>query len=335
MNSENLIDTVFKQASFINSKKIDISIDTSGFCNARCECCPWPYMQRSDSVMSFFDFQKILSRFDRFEFGEFGFNSINEPFADKTIIDKINYFIDKKIKTDILFFSSNWLIPGDKSINEFVAVIKKANDAPHIRKISINATISGIDSKTYDVLQAGKNIENANTKYKKLDFSRAEENLINLILGLQSVIKEDDHFVLNIKAYGSLFSKHQFQTYWLEKLKNSGIDNYFANKKIRILLNHAFTTFARQKVNLVNLNTTGRCSMNWLSDRIVIGSGGTIGLCCHEGAHQYNFGNLIDLPISVLANEKIFLKQLAMNIGDEKLPKDHICHKCEFYVREF
>jgi lipopolysaccharide transport system ATP-binding protein len=316
---------------FISNKHLDVSIDTSGFCNARCELCPWPNMSRSESVLAIADFEKLVERFAGYEFGEFAFNSINEPFADKTILSKIRYFIDSKIKTDVLFFSSNWLIPKQETIDEFILLVLKAIESPHIRSISLNATISGIDVQTYDDLQAGKKLENATIKYRPLDFARASENLIRLILGLQAVVEAKSQIVINIKAYGFLFSSNEYQAHWRKALLEAGISQSFINSKVKILLNHGFTSFARQELSQ-DVSRVKRCSMNWLSDRLVIGPDGAVGLCCHEGARQYNLGNIVELPLNQLVMDQKFLKQLAIVTGENKAPEGHLCQKCEFYV---
>ena len=316
---------------FIKKKRLDVSIDTSGFCNARCESCPWPYMTRSESVMSLEEFKTVLERFDGYEFAEFAFNSINEPFADKTILEKIRYFIDSEIKTVVLFFSSNWLIPNQQGIEKFIALVVKAINSPHIRKVSLNATISGVDEQTYDHLQAGKKLEKSVIKYKVLSFSRASKNVIALIQGLHNIVDFKDQIVINIKSYGSLFSSNKFQQYWHSELIKADIAERFINSKVKILLNHGFTSFARQEDKETS-NKFKKCSMNWLSNRLVIGPDGAIGLCCHEGARQVNLGSLIDTSLIQLVSTPIYLKQLEIVKGINKATDGHLCQKCEFYI---
>ena len=343
--------------AFLDTRRLDISIDTSGFCNARCESCPWPFMTRSESVLSLESFKTVMDRFKGYEFGEFAFNSINEPFSDKTILEKLDFFIDSGIKTDVLFFSSNWLIPKQQMLDEFIALIVKATKAPHIRKVSLNATISGIDEQTYDELQAGKKLEGASSKYKPLDFSRASENVLALIRGLQAVVDPQALLIINIKAYGFAFTSEQYQTHWRDELMRAGVDETFINTRVKILLNHAFTSFARKEIPHKATTTAGikvfwnyafnslirkgeahrdakrKCSMNWLSTRLVIGPDAAVGLCCHEGARKVNLGSLVDTSLNEVVSSPLYANQLKIVNGISEAPDGHLCQKCEFYVK--
>jgi len=320
----------FEVPDFIVRKRLDVSIDTSGFCNARCENCVWPFMSRSESMMTIDNFKAILGRFHGYEFGEFAFNSINEPFADKNILEKLEHFIDSEIKTNMLFISSNWLIPKNETIDKFVAIISKALNGQHIRKVSINATISGIDELSYDELQAGKSLENSTFKYKALDFSRASKNVVALVQRLRNVVDLNKNFIIHIKAYGSLFSAEQYQSHWRNELINAGIEEDFIKRKVKILLNHSFTSFARSDKNLIDSGTK-KCQMKWLSDRIVIGPDGAVGLCCHEGARKFNLGNLIESSLIKIVSDPKYLAQFALVTGKNSAPNDHFCQNCEFY----
>ena len=317
--------------NFIKNKKLDISIDTSGFCNARCETCVWPSIATSKSRLSLEAFMLIIERFQGFTFGEFAFNSINEPFSDKTIIEKISHFIDAKIETEKLFFSSNWLIPKHKTIDSFISLIIKASEAPHIKSISINATISGIDQQSYDFLQAGRRLRNTIHKYKPLSFNKACLNIISLIKGLQSKNNLKEHLMINIKGYGAEFSSDDYQEFWHEELLKAGITQEFIDNHVKLLLNHGFTSFARS-LSIHKVNKKRKCSQSWLDNRLVIGPEGGIGLCCQEGARSVNLGSLVTNSISEIISDEKFSSQLALISGFNKMPNNHICQKCEFFI---
>jgi lipopolysaccharide transport system ATP-binding protein len=317
---------------FLTEKKVQVSIDTSGFCNARCESCPWPYMRRSKGVIGLDDFKKILARFAGYEFSEFAFNSINEPFADKTILEKVDYFIEARHKTDVLFFSSNWLIPNSEKLGKFVTLVDKAMAASAIRNVSINATISGIDSKSYDVLQAGRNLKGTAAKYTKLDFERAKSNVVQLARALENDIPIDASFVLNLKAYGTELTADQYKDYWLAELIAAGVGEAFLEKRVRFLHNHCFTTFARSGL-LSTSALRGRCSKDWLSQKIVIGPDGGVGLCCQEGARRINVGNLVTTSLEQIVAGRAFADQYAVVSGNSPPPTNgHPCRTCEFFI---
>ena len=75
---------------FVDTGRLSITVDTSGYCQARCTSCPWPNMEKRNAVMSLERFNVLLGRVRGFHIEEFGFNIINEPFVDRTISSKIS-----------------------------------------------------------------------------------------------------------------------------------------------------------------------------------------------------------------------------------------------------
>jgi len=76
-----------------------ISLETVGRCNAKCGFCPHPMLDRKFEAMSDELFNKIIgeaSRFPSDRFSGFGMHSVNEPFMDRKIFDRlmaINRFV--------------------------------------------------------------------------------------------------------------------------------------------------------------------------------------------------------------------------------------------------
>jgi len=317
---------------FIVDKKVQVSIDTSGYCNARCESCAWPFMEQSDIVLSLDDFKLILGRFSGYQFSEFAFNSINEPFTDKTILEKIEYFIESGINTEVLFFSSNWLIPERSKIQKFAALVRTAISKSSIGKVRVCATFSGVDQSSYDILQGGEKVSGANRAYKKLDFERAKENIVQLALAFETTIPRKANVVLHIKAYGDLFSEEVYQEYWRTELSKAGVDGKFISEKVSANLNHGFTTFARSELPVNSSLGARHCGVKWLEEKLVVGPDCRVGLCCHEGARKMDLGSLKKLSLMDIVSGKSFSDQLAIVRGHVSPPSDFICNKCEFFV---
>ncbi len=315
---------------FLKSRKLDVSIDTTGFCQARCEHCVWPAFQKSGTVQSLDDFATILARFDGYAFGEFAFNSINEPFADRTILDKLELLIERGMPTDLLFFSSNWLLPKTPALQRFADAVIAASEGARIAKVSINATISGIDQASYDILQAGRDLENAVMPYKTLDFDHAVANVLDLLSLLEARAKDRPPFIMRLKCYGFLFDERAYRDFWMERLLAAGLAPAFIKQHVRIHLNHGFTSFARHETSDEDLPR--RCSMNWLDKRLVIGPRGHVGLCCHEGAHQFSIGNLLTSTLEEVTEEPRYQSQMRILKGLDRPGARHLCRRCEFYV---
>jgi radical SAM protein with 4Fe4S-binding SPASM domain len=313
---------------FLDTRALQVSVDTSGYCQARCPSCAWITIPRAQRTMSLDEFHTILSRFDGYEFVEFGFNSINEPFADRSILDKIGHFLDRGLKTNVLFFSSNWLAASPDRIERFGSLMQRALAKGTVTHVAVNATISGIDDDSYDIQQAGRELEASETihDYRPLSFDKAKENVIDLVRALSPLLGK--RAVLNIKSYGPAIDNARFAQFWRDTLAATDIDPRFAARHVRFLVNHGFTTFARGHAGA---GLHRQCSANWLIDQIVVGYDGRVGLCCQEGARQADVGNLLTHTLEEVVASKAYQAELAIVSGAAEPSSSHQCAHCEFF----
>lgn len=312
----------------MDTRALHVSVDTSGYCQARCPSCVWITIPRAQRTMSLDEFRTILSRLDGYKIVEFCFNSINEPFADRTILDKVEHFIDRGLKTDVLFFSSNWLAASPERIERFGALMQRALAEGHVTHVAVNATISGIDDDTYDIQQAGRQLEASETihDYRPLSFEKAKANVIDLVRSMSPLLGK--RAVLNIKSYGPAIDGARYTQFWQDALAATDIDPRFATRHVRFLVNHGFTTFARGQAG------TGQhrqCSGDWLIDRIVVGYDGRVGLCCQEGARQADVGNLLTHTLQEVVASEAYQAELAIVSGAAEPSPSHQCAHCEFF----
>lgn len=313
---------------FLDTHLIQISIDTSGYCQARCACCVWPELAPSRRMMTVEEFSRILTRLKGFRFSEFAFNSINEPFSDKTILEKLALFIDLEMPTRSLFFSSNWLIPKPKMLDRFTNLMVSALEKGAVEAVSINATISGVDDDSYDLLQAGRQLEGVMAPYRPLKFSRAVENILDLIERLQQRVPPSGRLGVNLKAYGFEFDQLAYASFWQERLAARGIDLMWCASHVKPRTNHAFTSFARSSASS---DVEVACAMRWLDNQLVIGPEGTVGLCCHEGARRVSLGSLLDQSLEEIVAGERYREQLSVVRGEQRPPAGHQCARCEHY----
>jgi hypothetical protein len=320
--------TAFPVPAFLRERRIHFSIDTSGYCQARCVLCVWPELQNRRRMMSVDEFAAVLRHLKGFSFSEFGLNSINEPFSDATILEKLEMLIDSGLEMDALFFSSNWLAPDQKKVLRFAELVRRASVSTAIQSINLNATISGINDDTYDVLQAGRELTGKNlVKYRKLSFERARENVTLLALALDERIPPKARVILRIKAYGYLFTQEQFAAYWKEHFAKNGLRET-GMRRLRFTVNHGLTSFARAP----EIGTSfGKCKGGWLDRGLVVGPDGRLGLCCHEGSHKIQLDNLVDLPLDQIVAAPAFREQQRIVSGSAVPPKNHPCSNCEYF----
>lgn len=315
---------------FLTDRHLTLSVDTSGYCQARCQMCVWPELKNARRIMSRDEFGLLLDRFAGYSFEEFGFNSINEPFVDKGILDKVSMLIDSGLKVRSLFFSSNWLIPDEANIERFASLVRRAVDSENISWVNLNATVSGIDHRTYDELQAGSSLKGVVAPYRELDFDRAKANVCRLAGALSEALPLKARTRLHVKAYGDLFSEEAYNDFWTQTLKEGGVDEAFIQAHVKMMLNHAFQTFGR--ADAAQGNRRRRCASQWLNKMLVVGPDGHVGLCCIEGAHRVNIGNLFETSVEDVVASEPFQASLKVVTGQADPEPSDICMNCEFFV---
>lgn len=320
--------------NFYDSKKIQISVATTDYCNACCSYCIWPYMKSHSRVMTNKDFKKLIELFNGYQFTEFTLNIINEPFADRGLIQKLFVLAEHDISIRNFFFSSNWLIPNSHKIDEFVGAIQYLTAHLDIEWFSLNATISGIDDKSYDILQAGSMLSMPAKKHRPLIFENAVNNICEVIKKL-SVLNLIEKIFFRIKAYGDLFNQDTMRKFWITRLRNCGISNDFIDNNVKIVLNENYTSFARFRTSKdqSTISRNSRCNSGWLTEKIAIGPGGEVGLCCNDGIRSVWVGNIFDQPLDDLIFSETFQYHLRIVNGLEKPENNHPCRRCEFYLQ--
>lgn len=317
---------------FLDSKIVQVAFDTSAFCNARCESCIWPYMDSDASIMGVEDFRKILDRFQGFSFSELAFNVINEPFVDRTICQKLWEVADRQVSVASLFFSSNWLLPKPASIAEFVETIAKCDTSPTIKWISLNATVCGINEETYDRGQAGSTLRETVATYRRLDFHKAVANVCSVIRQLAFLHSKKLRFY--IKAYSHEFDQKQMNAFWWRTLLEADIPPAFVRDHVVIVLNHAAITFARfeQGEETSSRESSRICASHFLTEKLVIGARGELGLCCQDGIRSVVIGNILEKPLMQLVLSDAYQEHLQIVTGLRVPMAGHPCLRCEFYT---
>ena len=310
---------------FHRSKLVDLSFATTGFCQARCNCCIWPYMVPTGKVMSDELFSGILEKFNGYRIGELVLNIINEPFTDKSINNKIRIISNRPDPIEKFFFSSNWLIPNDEILDDFFESTQACCASEGIQLVQINATLSGIDQKSYDIQQAGAELSATKKPYQPLDFQKAVANVCGIITRLSTLNVHDlPKLRFIIKAYGDFFSQEEMTLFWMDQLRSQNISELFIQRHVKILLNHCFTSFARES-DISKYGELKCCQSAWLEKRLVIGPDGQVGLCCEDGLRQIVVGSLKDNDVQGLIESLSFQKNLRIVRGLVKADQEHPC----------
>ncbi len=318
---------------FLKTKEVHFTIATTDFCNARCTSCIWPYMESKGRVMNMETFAQILERLKGYKITEFGVNIINEPFTDKTILDKLRAVASCGLDIEVLYFTSNWSLPTPEKVSQFVDCMEFCNASPNIGRIAINATVSGIDQESYEQLQAGKGLTGTVRNFKALDFEKTSNNVCQAI-SLLSQKQLEKLAVFKVKAFQNLFTQEQMTEFWMNKLSQYDVSPHFLRKKAQFLLNEYFVTFARYDEKEAGDSSQRVCSWNWLNEKLLAGPDGELGLCCFDGLRRVTMGNMLEQSLEELAYTPQFQEHLHY-VSGKSLPDDtHPCSNCEFYTPE-
>lgn len=138
-----------------------IHLETSGRCNAKCNFCPHPGLDRKFDEMSDTLFEKIVNEASTFpcdNFHGFVMHAVNEPFMDRKIFDRLA-FINEKVPNAQIGINTNMNVMH-KMFFERIRKIRGLSDW----NISLNAA----NKKEYDEVM-------------QLDFDRTISNVRKLL----------------------------------------------------------------------------------------------------------------------------------------------------------
>ena len=317
------------EPNFLRTRRVQVAVDTSGYCQARCAFCSWPELENRRRVMRLSEFAAMLRNLEGFTLHKFTFNVINEPFVDAGILDKLEMLISSGAKVTSLFFSSNWLAPSPAKVDRFADLMRRAGQIEGFKGSSVNATVSGVDEETYDVLQAGRDLKNVVAPYRSLSFKKARSNVVRLAKRLSERYPDEGNVVLRIKGYGFDLPQERYEAYWRTVLTEGGVDPQYIDRRVAISMNLNFTTFARNGESALG---AGVCQGGWLEDKVVVGPDGRLGLCCHESGHQVQLGSLFTARLQDIVATEEFQAQKRVTSGLDAPTRDHPCASCEFYA---
>lgn len=323
-------ETVELLPNFFKTKEVDLIVATSGYCQALCESCVWPYMTPSRSVMNVEQFGRLLDTFAGFRFGEIAFNIINEPFTDRTVVEKLRLLAERSVTAHVVFFSSNWLIPDRAKLESFAQAARECALVPTINYVTLNATLSGIDEESYDVLQAGANLTNTTNPYRKLDFAKAVGNVLEVLRLLQDRVPWEKT-IFRIKAYGNLFSQDDLSQFWTEQFRKAHLSKGFIERCVKVLLNSGYTSFARMERPLAN-RAPRWCSTGWVDNRVLVGPNGEVGLCCEDGLRSIVLGNIFETDLMTLCRSESYQDYMRIVRGLERPSANSPCNSCQFFI---
>lgn len=279
------------------SRKYNIALELSSYCNGKCFFCPNSMMKRKKSNMSMEIFNKVVERIKTENISPMHFNltGTGEPLIDKTIFEKIeilkNNFPDSNV-----YLPTNFALANDEIIDKLVD--SKLNSVA----VSLNAN----NAKDYK-------------KIMKLDFDKTIKNLNNLI-------EKRNYKKSLLKIYITLAanpinkkSVNEFIRFWEGKVDGVGV-------------NWIHSWAGAVKNGKINRKKQTRYPCRPLFEQIIIHSNGNIPLCLVDYEGKVVGGNVMKDKIldSFYAESigNIREKHLSGRIGDIEM-----CSQCRFSER--
>ncbi len=123
------------------SRPIQVNIETTTLCNARCTFCAYPKVSRPKAVMTMAMFEKICRDFEALGGGLLGLSPMmSDPLVDPFVMDRVR-LVNEKFPTVILHMFTN-LIGLPRLSNDEVTLLLRS-----LRHI--NVSIGGLEAEGY------------------------------------------------------------------------------------------------------------------------------------------------------------------------------------------
>ena len=269
---------------------INLVIETSSICNARCVMCPHSTMKRKKSVMSREVFEKIISRVkeEGLPVNKVFFSGLGEPLADSDIIARIKAF--KDIKTRIRLYTNASLLTPEIS-----------QQLVDLRVDEINISFNGATAEHY-------------SKVMGLNFDRTKENIDNLLKIRKSVPKVFISSVL-VEENQQDIKKHLEN--WLDKVDS-----------VTVSLAHQWGGGMKIGFGFESSAKIYPCRSLWHT--LMIDSEGNFVICCRDYESGVILGNIMENSFEQIRKSPILEKfrSCHLEFSKEKLPL--MCQQCNF-----
>lgn len=271
---------------------LEVTIETTGKCNARCVFCPHAQMERRFTDMPDSLFLKIISDLKeiptnhKFSISPF---KVNEPLMDKNIFKKIEIINNELPNAGVRFFS-----------NFNMATYE------HIEKLS--------KIKNLQTLWISLNLINPE-EYKEvmgLDLNKTLKN-IEMLLKFNKEHKIVDKVSISRVCDGTYKDKE-----FVDKL-NEILKEYRAEYEIKLLPRSGWIDYVD---SLFDVPEQQPC-LRWFEVNITCT--GKVALCCMDGEAKYSIGDVNEQSVLEVYNKKEY-RELRENIYPRKFLDP--CKRC-------
>lgn len=303
-----------KEHNIIGRHPLNVQIQTTSSCNAKCYFCPYleSWHKCNPGVMDDKTYELIINQLAEYTIGKFCPYLENEPFADKKIFDRIEYGLSK-LNCRQLEVATNASLLNSSKIDSLRQLVSQVN---HEIKISFH----GIDKESYSSIMG-------------LDFDNTKDNVIELIeksqdSNLNIVIRGSGQSRENRSEMPQWFNENEFNTFW----ENEFTKNNF-KKKPRIDYFTYHDRAGQIERNEINFESIFRESLNnfycWRFDQWAhfLYTGELI-LCCMDYHKKTVFGDVTSKRLSEIFDSTEYIQLIKKGAGVIPSQPHFICKKC-------
>ncbi len=279
---------------------VNLVIELSSFCNARCLMCPNSPMKRRKSVMAREIFEKIVNRIkeEKLAVNKVFLSGLGEPLIDPQIIQRIKAF--KEMGLPVKLYTNAHLLTPEIS-----------RQLVDLKLEEINISFNGATPEHY-------------LRVMGLDFNKAKENIENLL----KIKKEKQSDLPKVFISSILIGEN-------EKDIKKHLENW-SNKVDSVTVSIAHEWGGGVKINakrkMQNAKLTYPCRSLWHT--MMIDSSGNFVVCCRDYESSFVLGNVLTDSFAQIQKSPVLerFRLLNLEFSLEKLPE--MCRQCNFPFQE-
>src|ERR1051325_7935923 len=231
----------------------EVSIETYALCNAKCEFCPYPTLERKGTRMTTADVFKLLEQMKAWAFPFFiSPFKVNEPFLDDRLEDFCRY-IDRNIPNAVLRLFSN----GSPLIERHLQWVSELRRVEHLW-ISLNE-VDPLRYRAVMGLDLMRTLERLDALHERVKLGKFPHRVVVSRVGRIDVVEDN------------VFTEHC----------REGWPRFY----VRLIKRDAWIDFTNAADESVPLAPCGRWwELNICAD-------GKAALCCMDGTGEYAIGD--------------------------------------------
>ncbi len=252
---------------------LEVTIETTGRCNAACIFCPHHELERKNDYMPDAMFARIIDQLKEIPKTHYFYMSpfkVNEPLMDKQIFKRIE-MINEQLPNAYIRLFSNFHMATDEHIKR-IGLIKNLSD--------IDISLNSLDKEEYKTLMGLDLDKTKESIYRLLEYARK--------LGLEMLVPR----IVFSRVSQAPGSDNAYYMAFYEEFRDY---LYFAEP--RVIPRQEWIDFIPSETPLKQNQPCSR----WADLNICCN--GVVALCCMDGRGTYPWGNIMESPALEIFNQ--------------------------------